>query len=305
MPRRLLSALLICFGFSHTQISARQANLRVETTLVVIPVTVANAQNRYVIGLGKDDFTLLEDGVEQKITQFAGEDAPISAGLLVDISGSMGEKIQLSRKAVSQFLKTMDQGDEVALVEFGDHAKIMAGFSPNIGAIEDKLAQVEPQGLTALLDAVSLGLQQMKTAKNARKALLIISDGGDNNSRYTSTEIKQLVREADVQVYSMGVFERLPFLGLSAAELSGPKLLGQLSEQTGGRVFSASTAADLPAIAARIGVELRNQYVLAYAPSNHNKDGKYRKVEVRVKPSAQLPGLKARWRLGYYAPKEE
>ncbi len=279
-----------------------QANIHVDSTLVVIPVTVTDSQNRFVLGLQKQDFTLSEDGAAQKITQFAGENAPISAGLLVDTSGSMGTKIQISREAVAQFLKTMDPNDEACLIEFSDHAKLAANFTPDPALLESKLAEVEPQGLTALLDAVSLGLQEMRTAKNTRKALIIISDGGDNNSRYTESEIKDLVRQADVQVYSMGVFERLPVLFLSAAELSGPKLLAQLSEQTGGRVFSASNASDLPAIAARIGVELRNQYVLAYVPSNRKKDGKYRRVKVEVKAAPGLSAFKVRWRLGYYAP---
>jgi len=281
---------------------AGQVNIRVGTTLVVIPVTVTDAQNRFVLGLEKNDFTLLEDGVEQKVTQFAGENAPVSAGLLVDTSGSMGTKIGISKDAVAEFLKTMDQQDEACLVEFGDRAKVAAPFTSNSNDIEDKLSHVEPQGLTALLDAVSLGLEEMRKARNTRKSLLIISDGGDNNSRYSAAEIKELVRKADVQVYSMGVFEAFPAFALSAAELSGPKLLAELSEQTGGRAFSASSSKDLPAIAARIGIELRNQYVLAYTPSNHNKDGKYRRVEVKVKAPPGLSGLKARWRLGYYAP---
>ncbi|HEX4166674.1 MAG TPA: VWA domain-containing protein [Bryobacteraceae bacterium] len=279
-----------------------QADIKVDTTLVVIPVTVTDAQNRFVLGLEKNDFTLSEDNVEQKVTQFAGENAPISAGLLVDTSGSMGAKIDISRDAVTQFLKTMDLHDEACLIEFGDRAQVIADFSKDIELLRSKLSTIEPQGLTALLDAVSLGLQEMHQARNTRKALIIISDGGDNNSRYSQAEIKDLVRQADVQVYSMGVFERFPMLALSIAEASGPKLLAQLSDQTGGRVFSASNSTDLPAIAARIGIELRNQYVLAYVPSNRKKDGKYRHVEVKVKAAPGLSAFKVRWRLGYYAP---
>ena len=296
--------LLVCLAI-FCSLSIAQVDIRVGTTLVVIPVTVTDAQNRFVLGLEKKDFTLLEDGAEQKITQFAGENAPISAGLLVDVSGSMGAKADLSREAVTQFLKTMDRQDEAALVEFGDKAEVVTKFTNQPDAIERKLADVQPQGLTALLDAVSVGLQEMKGAKNARKALLIISDGGDNHSRYTTAEIKELVRQADVQVYSMGVFEPYPLLALSAAEISGPKLLKQLSEQTGGRAFSASSAAELPAIAGRIGIELRNQYVLAYVPSNHKRDGKFRRVEVKVAEQPGVAALKARWRLGYYSPTEQ
>lgn len=279
-------------------------SLHAESTLVVIPVTVSDPSNRFVLGLEKSNFTLLEDGVPQKITQFAGEDAPLSVGLLVDTSGSMGEKLETSRKAVAEFLRTMNSGDEAFLIEFSDKAKLVAGFSPKTADIEDKLVNIESQGLTAMLDAVYLGLNEMKKAKNPRKALLIISDGGDNNSTYTSAQISDLVRKADVQIYSMGVFEVLPALLRSPEEVNGPKLLSQLSQQTGGRAFSATSTADLPTVAKRIGIELRNQYVLAYAPSNHAHDGKYRKVEVKLDPPPGLGDLKTRWRLGYYAPSD-
>jgi VWFA-related protein len=282
--------------------AAGQTDIRVRSTLVVIPAAVTDAYNRFVLGLEKKDFTLREDGVEQKLTQFADENAPLSTGLLVDTSGSMGAKMAISREAVHQFLKTMDPADEACLIEFGDRARVVQDFSNHSETIEDKISGTEAEGLTALLDAVSLGLDEMKKAKNTRRALVIISDGGDNNSKYSAAEIEDLIRKADVQVYSMGVFERFPMLALSAAELSGPKLLSQLSEQTGGRVFAASDAHDLPAIANRIGVELRNQYILAYSPSNHARNGKYRRVEVRVKTPPGLADLKVRWRTGYYAP---
>jgi Ca-activated chloride channel family protein len=281
---------------------AGQVDIRVRTTLVVIPVAVTDSHNRFVLGLEKKDFTLLENGVEQKLAQFADENAPLSAGLLLDTSGSMGTKMAISKEAVHQFLKTMEPADEACLIEFGDKARVVEDFSNRTDMIEDKISETGAEGLTALLDAVSLGLDEMKKAKNTRRALVIISDGGDNNSKYSEAEIKDLIRKADVQVYSMGVFQPFPLLALSAAELSGPKLLGELSEQTGGRVFAASQARDLPAIAARIGVELRNQYILAYSPINHARDGKYRRVEVRVKTPPGLAELKARWRTGYYAP---
>jgi Ca-activated chloride channel homolog len=284
------------------QAGPEAASLRVETTLVVIPVTVTDASNRFVLGLEKQNFTLFEDGIEQKVKQFAGEDAPLSVGLLVDTSGSMGAKLATSRQAVAQFMKTMNRQDEAFLIEFSDRAKLLQGFTNNTQEIDDKLTLVESQGLTALLDAVSMGISEMKKAKNPRKALLIISDGGDNNSQYTPEQIKDLVHEADVQIYAMGVFEQFPYLGITRAELSGPRLLAQLAEETGGRAFPARSSSALPNIARRIGIELRNQYVLAYSPSNETKNGKYRKVEVKLNAPDGLSSLKARWRTGYYAP---
>jgi Ca-activated chloride channel family protein len=174
-----------------------------------------------------------------------------------------------------------------------------------MGSIERKVETLNTGGLTAMLDAIHLAFDEMKNAANPRKALLIISDGGDNHSVYTSSQIEQLVREAGVQIYAVGVFEPFAALGLlSQAERDGPKLLSELSEQTGGRALAAVTDSEVPAIAARIGVELRNQYLLAYTPANLARDGKYRKLEIKLEQPGTLPPLKARWRLGYYAPNE-
>ena len=278
--------------------------LRADSTLVVIPVTVTDPSNRFVLNLERNRFSVFEDGVQQHVSQFADEDAPLSIGLLVDVSGSMGQKLSVSKAAVSEFLKTMNPQDEAFLVEFSDHADLTLGFTHDANAIVNKMNSVQSGGLTALLDAVHLSLEQMKHAKNPRKAMLILSDGGDNNSRFSSTDIEQVVREADVQIYSMGVFEPVLFPSLSAAVVSGPALLAEISEQTGGRVFPARSVSALPAIARRIGVELRNVYILAYAPSNRSRDGSFRKVEVKLNAPNELSKLKSRWRTGYYAPKD-
>ena len=284
---------------SHTH---PDVNLRAESTLVIIPVTVTDAANRYVLGLERGNFSIFEDGVKQKISQFAAEDAPLSIGLLVDTSGSMGAKLGTSRNAAAEILKMMSAQDEAFLVEFSDTARLAVPFTGRKAEIEDKLASAESEGLTALLDAVDVALEEMKHARNARKALVLISDGGDNNSRYKAEEIQNLVREADVQVYCMGVFEPFTIFGLGTAELSGPRLLTELAEQTGGRAYPARSFAVLPAIARKIAIELRNQYVLAYSPSRQERDGKYHKIEVKLAPPPGLPALKAHWRLGYYAP---
>jgi VWFA-related protein len=276
-------------------------NLRVETTLVQIPVAVTDSSNRFVLGLQKGDFHLSEDGVEQDIAHFSGEDAPLSIGLLFDESGSMDYKLRTSQAALAQFLKTMNADDEAFLVEFSDAARLSVGFTAHADEIQNALKRVQPAGLTAMLDAINLGLREMKNAKNSRKAIVIISDGGDNHSKYTAAEIESLVREADVQIYAMGVFEpSLP--RLTPEEISGPRLLSEIAEQTGGRAFSAVLTSDLPSVAARIAVELRNQYVLGYYPKNHMRDGNYRKVEVKLSQPRGVSPMKAHWRLGYYAP---
>jgi Ca-activated chloride channel homolog len=282
---------------------------RADSTLVLVPVSVTDPSSRYVLGLTKEDFRIFEDDVEQKVTHFSNEDAPLSIGLLVDTSGSMGAKLDTSRHAVSEFLKTLNSADEAFLVEFSDQSELAVPLTNDARAIESAMTSATSGGLTALLDAVHLGLQEMKRAKNPRKALLIISDGGDNNSRYTAIQISDLVREADVQIYAMGVFEPSLSFGLGGgklgtAEMDGPRLLAAIADQTGGRALAATNLRELPGIAERIGIELRNQYVLAYSPTNHSRDGKYRKIEVKLTQPKALPPLKARWRLGYYAPSE-
>lgn len=298
----LLCALAL-FGFGQSD-SHPEVGFRADTTLVLIPVSVTDSSNRYVLGLEKQNFHLVEDNAEQTIAHFSSEDAPLSVGLLVDVSGSMGSKLGTSRKAAIEFLKTLNATDEAFLVEFSDRAQLAVPFTHDTASIEKEIGAARSGGLTALLDGVHIGLQEMKNAHNPRKALLIISDGGDNNSRYTSTEIQDLVREADVQIFAMGVFEPYLGLGLTPAEIGGPRLLAEIAEQTGGRALAANNPIELPGIAERIGLELRNQYLLAYSPSNPSRDGKYRHVQVTLLPPKELPPLKARWRLGYYAPAE-
>lgn len=276
--------------------------ISVDTTLVLVPVTVTDTMNRYVIGLDKTNFRVFEDDAEQKIKQFSGEDAPLSVGLIVDTSGSIGSKLSTCREAVAEFLKTMNVGDEAFLIEFSDKADLTVGLTQDTGKIVDKLNAAQTGGTTALFDALYLGLHEMKNARNPRKTLVVISDGGDNHSAFSAKEIMDFAREADVQIYAMGVFEPAPSFGISAAELGGPRLLSNITEQTGGRAFPASSMDSLPLIAARIGIELRNQYVLAYSPVNSERDGKYRKLNVKLKEPEGITGLKARWRLGYYAP---
>lgn len=290
------------FSASSPCQDAAEYKVRVETSLVLIPVTVTDAQNRFVLGLEKKDFHLSEDTAEQNIAHFSGEDAPLSVGLVFDESGSMDYKLRTSQAAVAQFLKTMNAEDETFLVEFSDSATLSVGFTSHTQEIQDALKKAKPGGLTAMLDAIDMALHEMKKARNSRKAIVIVSDGGDNHSQYTPAQIESLVREADVQIYAMGVFEPSLSFGLSKEEISGPKLLSEIAAQTGGRAFAAAVNSDLPSVAARIAVELRNQYVLGYYPQNQSKDGKYRHVEVKLVQPHGVSPLKAHWRLGYYAP---
>ncbi|HEX3878008.1 MAG TPA: VWA domain-containing protein [Bryobacteraceae bacterium] len=278
-----------------------KADIRVNSTLVLIPVTVVDPLNRFVTGLERENFKLTEDKVDQSISQFSSEDAPISVGVVFDCSGSMGDKLLKSRQAVAQFFKTANPEDEFFLVQFNDNAQLIQPFTHNLEEIQNKLTFTQSKGRTALLDAIYMGLHEMKKGKNARKALLIISDGGDNNSRYTETEVKNLVKEADVQIYAIGIYEMGSARGRTPEEASGPGMLTEVTEPTGGRMYEANSINELPDIAAKIGMELRNQYILGYSPKNQGRDGKYRRVQVKIVQPRGLPPLQARWRAGYYA----
>jgi Ca-activated chloride channel family protein len=279
-----------------------RANIRVDTNLVLIPVTVTDPLNRFVTGLEQDSFKVFEDKIEQKIVSFGSEDAALSVCIVFDTSGSMGPKLEKSRQAVSEFFKTANPEDEACLVEFSDRPELATPFTHNLEEIQNRLTFTQSKGRTALLDGIYLALHTMKKAHNPRKALIVISDGGDNSSRYTESEVKNLVKEADVQIYAIGIYEPSSSRGRSPEELSGPGLLTDISEPTGGRHFFVENLNELPDVAAKIGIELRNQYVLGYSPTNQGRDGKYRKVNVKLVQPRGLPPLHAFWRTGYYAP---
>jgi len=280
----------------------RRSNIRIDTTLVLVPVAVNDPMGRFVTGLDKENFKVFEDKAEQEIKQFSSEDAPMSVGLVFDTSGSMGQKLNTSRKAVAEFLKTANPEDEFFLIQFNDRPELAVPFTPDTEELQNRLTFMQSKGRTALLDGIYMAMNTMKKARNPRKAILIISDGGDNSSRYTESEVKNAVREADVQIYAIGIFEPMASRGRTPEEMSGPALLGEISEQTGGRHFAVDNLSELPDVAAKIGIELHNQYVLGYTPKNAVRDGKYRRIQVRLVKTVGLPQLKAIFRTGYYAP---
>ena len=275
----------------------RPANIRVSSNLVLIPVTVNDPLNRPVSGLEKENFRVFDEKVQQKISTFAMDDEPIAAGLVFDTSGSMGDKLRRSRMAAAVFFKIADPEDEFFLVEFDSKPRLVVPLTQDTGKIEEELIFSRSRGSTALLDAIYMALQEMRKSKKNKKALLIISDGGDNNSRYTVKEVRTLIQESDVLIYAIGVFGG----GTTPEEAGGPELLSQIAEQTGGRMFFANPV-ELPDMAKKIGIELRNRYILGYSPESHVRDGKYHHVLVTVIPPRGLPRLQAHWRMGYNAP---
>ena len=280
----------------------RVARIKVDVELVLVNVTVTDPMNRLVTGLEKDHFKVREDKTSQEITHFGAEDAPLSLGIVFDASSSMGHKMSKAREAVAQFFKSSNPEDEFFLVQFNNRPEMVSGFTRSVEQIQNRLTFTRSKGRTALLDAIYLAITKMKEASNTKKALLVISDGGDNSSRYTGREIKRLVREADVQIYAIGIFEPISSRSRTPEELNGPNLLSHVAEQTGGRQFPVENLNELPDIAAKIGIELRNQYVLGYVPTNQEKDGKWRRLKVEVKKIRGMPRLRPHFRSGYYAP---
>ncbi len=273
--------------------------MKVDVDLVLVPVTVTDPMNRLVTGLEKDNFELYEGSDKQQVMHFSSEDAPISLGVIFDMSGSMSNKIEKSREAVVEFFRTANPQDEFFMVTFNEKPELLQDFTSSVEDIQAKLPLVAPKGRTALLDAIYMGLHRMKKAHNAKKALLIISDGGDNHSRYTENEIKSIVKEADVQIYGIGLFDNTP---RTEEERNGPVMLSEITDVTGGRTFTVDNPNELADVATKIGIELRNQYVLGYRPSKVARDGKWRKIKVKLVPPKGLPPLRVYAKTGYYAP---
>ncbi len=276
--------------------------IKLDVDLALLNVTVTDPYNRLVTGLEPDNFRVFEDNIEQEVVTFSAEDVPISIGVIFDFSGSMSNKVGKAREAAVQFFKTANQQDEFFLVSFNERAELSSSFTNSVEDLQSRMMLTAPKGRTALLDALYLGLSQMRGAHNAKRALLILSDGGDNHSRYNESDIKRLVKEADTQLYAIGIFDPIGSRNRSPEELAGPSLLSEVTEMTGGRVFNVERLEELPDIASKIGMELRNQYVLGYRPSNKAHDARWRKVKIKLRAPKGLPPLSVFSKTGYYAP---
>jgi Ca-activated chloride channel family protein len=263
-----------------------QKPLKVDVDLVMVNVTVTDTENRPITDLRREHFQIWEDKIEQEIQYFSTDDAPMSLGIVFDMSHSMEKKIAFAREAAATFLEMGTAEDEYFLVEFASRAEISEDFTTDISRLRDALAFKPAKGTTALYDAVYLGLSKVKEGQNPKKALLLITDGEDNHSRYSRGDIREFVRESDVQIFVVDL---------------GRALLGDLAEMTGGRSYRGSTE-DLVDICEKIAVEIKSQYVLGYISTNTNNDGAWRKIRVKVNPPAGISRLDARAKEGYYAP---
>jgi Ca-activated chloride channel homolog len=278
---------------------AREASLRVSVDLVLVPVTVIDALNHPQATLPRQDFKIYDGDQEQQIRYFSAEDSPISIGLLLDVSKSMQDKIDTEREAIDQFFKNANPEDDYFAITFNTRPRVLSDVTQSTNGIETELGLVEPSGATALLDAVYLGVSKLRNAKYSRRALIIISDGGDNSSRYKMREIKSLVAESDVMLYAVGIFGSSPFK--SFEEVMGKRWLSTMTDVTGGRTATIKSLAQLPEECALISRELRTQYMLGYKPAERAVDGKWHKIKVVVADSGSATPLHSYYRKGYYA----
>jgi VWFA-related protein len=268
-------------------------NLRVDTSLVLVPVTVNDGLNHPVTGLEKENFRVYDDKVEQTVATFSSEDEPIALGLVFDTSGSMGGTLPQGRRAASQFLKLADSEDEFFLVEFDKTPRLTVPLTAETSSINTELLLTKSGGSTALFDALYLAINEMRKSKKAKKAIVLFSDGGENHSRYTQRELDNLIRESDVLIYSV----------LIPGSDADPGLMNRIAEMTGAHIYMANFY-EFADIALKICVELRNRYVLGYTPPIMPRDGRYHHIEVKLIPPRGLPKLRAHWRLGYFAPSD-
>jgi len=278
---------------------ASGALIRTNADLVMVPVTITDDRNRPVTGLDRDNFQVFENKKQQPIKNFSTEDAPVSIGIILDVSGSMGGKLERARDAVRQFCDEANPQDEFFVITFSDDPRLATDFTNRPEEVQNALLTVQSRGRTSLLDAIYMGIRKMKEARYARHALLILSDGGDNHSRYTEHDVKNVVKEADVLIYSVGTYDRYVS---TQEELLGPELLEAVSDVTGGQAYTLSNESELPAVTRAIGTRLRHQYMLAYRPQIPARDGKWHKIVVKLRLPSKWPSLlRVTARSGYYA----
>jgi Ca-activated chloride channel homolog len=281
----------------------RGSLIRTSADLVMVPVTITDGRNRPIVGLEQENFQVFENKRAQDIRHFSSEDAPVSIGIILDTSGSMANKLERARDAVLQFCETANPLDEFFMITFDNSPRLATDFTNRPEDLGNDLVTLGSRGQTALLDAIYMGLRKMQSARYARRALLILSDGGDNHSRYTEHDVKAAVKEADVMIYAVGIYDRYV---QTQEELLGPELLESITQVTGGQAFALTDVNDMPAVTKLIGSQLRHQYVLAYRPQSKPEDGKWHKISVKLLPPKKLHSLLLHVdaRTGYYATAE-
>ena len=273
--------LLIAVPFLAQQVPT--PTLKVDVDMVLVNLSVTDSLGRYVVGLDEKNFEVWEDKIEQRVEYFSTEDAPVTVGLIFDASSSMRPMLSYARDAALAFLNTSNASDEYFLVAFNERPKVMVDLTTDLTRLQTQIIFIPAKGSTALYDAVYIGIDKLKKAANPKKALITITDGEENHSRYSFTNLKEFVKEQNVQIFSIGAW--------------GP--INNLVDLTGGYAFHGDDIAD---ICQKIAIELRNEYIIGYRSTNGSKDGKWRKISVKVAPPPGLGKLNVRAKGGYYAP---
>jgi Ca-activated chloride channel family protein len=275
-----------------------RASIRVNVNMTLVPVTVMDSLGHNVTGLGRENFRVIDGAGPRPIVTFGQQDAPISVGLVFDCSKSMTNKFKTAREAPNALFAQLNPEDESFLVTVSAHSELRQDFTSHFDDIRNALLFTHPDGTTSLIDGVYLGLSHLKDSRKPRKALIIVSDGGDNDSRYTLNELVSMATEADVEIFAICLFDDPK----TQEEFDGPNLMGRLTQETGGFTFVTADVNDLRSLMAKIGVTLHNQYVLGYYPPDDAPSGKYRKIKVQVLLPAGVPKIQVYAREGYFVP---
>ncbi len=278
------------------------AVLRTDVNLVLVPVTVTDQLNRPVLGLESKDFLLLDEKQPQRIDYFFSEDAPMSIGLVLDFSGSMQPKQDALRESVRQFFNNANPDDDYYVVAVSTTPKVIARGSQSLREIEAALSNEQPIGWTSLLDAVDLTLDIMKNSRYSRRAIVIVSDGGENDSHLSRSHVLKEVEESNADVYAVAIFDEPLLFMKPVEERLGKRLLTRLSDVTGGRTISIDNAAKLPETFSNLSREMRSRYVLGYRPSNLKHDGHWRKVKVELTVPLRRAQVQTYFKKGYVDP---
>ena len=295
----LLVAITAMMAQTPAQTPPASQTLKIDVDLVLVTATVTDQLGRFVSGLDQEHFKLWEDKVEQKFSSFSSEDVPVSVGVIFDVSGSMKDKISTARDAATTFLKTLNPEDENFLITFANNPTVDSDFTTDVSRLQTKLLFTPAKGLTAMYDSVYLGLEKLREGSNPKKAILLITDGEDNHSRYTFSQVKEFVKEQDVQIYAIGIVD--DWNSQLGAGRTGRAMIEELAEITGGRAMFPDSVYELEDICTKIAVELKNQYVVGYHSTNEAKDGKWRKLRMTVNPPKGIQRLNIRFKTGYYA----
>jgi Ca-activated chloride channel family protein len=293
----LITLVLSTLLAGHQTPASYQPSVKVDVDLIVVNASVTDADGRPVAGLDKNQFQLWEDKVQQDIQYFSTEEVPVSVGVIFDVSSSMAAKLPAARASVAQFLTTGTTNDEYALIEFNSHVQVAQDFTTDTKEFQNRLAFVSSSGSTALYDAVYLGIETLRHAHNTRKALLLVTDGEDNHSHYTLSDLKELAKESDIQIYAIGM-GGFVIPTMTKGHIPGPKILQDLVDVTGGQAFFTTHTDNLEEICSKISASLRTEYAIGYASTNLNKDGKWRKLRLKV---SSVPHASVHARSGYYA----